>query len=95
MDPQIKTPGGKTYDVIFVGTGKQISMAFFSRSFNQPISFNLCKLEQFNKLRDINLRTGRIERVDAGHHFEWRGFSFKELLIRREFRMIGKGFMRQ
>lgn len=22
VDPQIKTPGGKTYDVIFVGTGK-------------------------------------------------------------------------
>lgn len=21
VDPQIKTPGGKTYDVIFVGTG--------------------------------------------------------------------------
>lgn len=23
VDPQIKTPGGKTYDVIFVGTGKR------------------------------------------------------------------------
>lgn len=22
VDPQIKTPGGKTYDVIFVGTGE-------------------------------------------------------------------------
>lgn len=24
VDPQIKTPGGKTYDVIFVGTGESL-----------------------------------------------------------------------
>jgi hypothetical protein len=25
VDPQIKTPGGKTYDVLFIGTGKLTS----------------------------------------------------------------------
>lgn len=28
-DSQIKTPGGKTYDVIFVGTGNVLAYCFF------------------------------------------------------------------
>lgn len=31
VDPQIKTPGGKTYDVIFVGTGE------YDYSISQPL----------------------------------------------------------
>lgn len=25
VDPQVKVPGGKTYDVLFIGTGKTVS----------------------------------------------------------------------
>lgn len=30
VDPQIKTPGGKSYDVLFIGTGKSFAKLFSS-----------------------------------------------------------------
>lgn len=44
MDAQIKTPGGKTYDVIFVGTG-EFPLSFFLDV--NALLLNFCTRELF------------------------------------------------
>lgn len=49
VDAQIKTPGGKTYDVIFVGTGKHNIHSFFLHIYSIYITLKIANIKKGEK----------------------------------------------